>query len=261
MAKFGNYTGIQIDIQDHVATLEVCRPPHNFLEIGLMEQIASAYEALDKERDCRAIVLCAQGKNFCAGNDFSRPDADVTNTSAAKYPLYAIGARLFATSKPSVAAVQGAAIGGGLGLALAADFRVAAPSTRVSANFVLLGLHQGFGITFTLPRVVGQQQALRMLYTGRRYTGTEGYKMGLFDELVPEEQLRQRAWDLAREIAIAAPLAVQSVRATMRRGIFDEYVRTTDHESAEQMRLRATADFKEGVLSVSERRMGRFRAQ
>ena len=146
-----------------------------------------------------------------------------------------------------------AAIGGGLGLALTTDFRVATPETRFAANFVLLGFHQGFGLSLTLPRLLGQQQANLMLYTGRRYTGQEGLRIGLCDYLVEPEQLRQRAFELAREIAQAAPLAVQAVRATMRQGLADEFRRATAHEAAQQSRLRATADFKEGIQAVAER--------
>ena len=258
MTQFGNYSDIHVDIHDFVATIEIRRPPNNFFDVSLIDQLASAHEALDNEDSCRAILLCSQGKNFCAGNDFSKASTDVTNVASGKNPLYGMGVRLFKTKKPSVGAIQGAAIGGGLGLALSTDFRVASPDARMAANFVMLGFHHGFGLTMTLPRLIGQQQANLMLYTGRRYTGEEAYKLGLCEYLVPLEALRQRAWDLAREIATAAPLAVQSVRATMRQGMAEGYAIATDRESAEQTRLRATEDFKEGVKSVAERRAGNF---
>ena len=258
MTQFGNYADIHVDIEDFVATVEIRRPPNNFFDVSLIDQIASAYEALDNENSCRAIVLCSQGKNFCAGNDFNKASTDVTNVASGKNPLYDMGVRLFRTKKPTVGAIQGAAIGGGLGVALSTDFRVCSPDARLAANFVLLGFHHGFGLTMSLPRLIGQQQANLMLYTGRRYTGEEALKLGLCEYLVPLEELRKRAWDLAREIATAAPLAVQSVRATMRQGMADGYAAATDRESAEQSRLRGTADFKEGVKSVAERRAGNF---
>lgn len=262
MSQLPKFADIGVDIKDYVATVEIRRPPNNFFDLSLIDQIATAYETLDTMDSCRAIVLCADGKNFCAGNDFSRAATDVTAVSSdRKNPLYEMGVRLFRTKKPSVGAIQGAAVGGGLGLALSTDFRVASPDARFSANFVLLGFHHGFGLTMTLPRLVGQQQANLMLLTGRRYTGEEGLKLGLCEYLVPLEQLRQRAWDLAAEIASAAPLAVQSVRATMRAGMGDTYAKVTDWESSEQGRLRATEDFKEGVRSVAERRKGNFKTR
>lgn len=258
MTKLANYPDIHVDIKDYVATIEIRRPPNNFFDLSLIDQIASAFEALDTIDSCRTIVLCAQGKNFCAGNDFSQTKTDVTQVVDRKNPLYDMGVRLFRTRKPSVGAIQGAAIGGGLGLAMATDFRVASPDARFAANFVLLGFHHGFGLTMTLPRLIGQQQANLMLYTGRRYTGEQALELGLCEYLVPLEQLRQRAWDLAREMATAAPLAVQAVRATMRQGWGDGYAAATDRESSEQARLRLTEDFKEGLKSVAERRAGNF---
>ena len=258
MTKLANYPDIHVDIKDYVATIEIRRPPNNFFDLSLIDQIASAFEALDTIDSCRTIVLCAQGKNFCAGNDFSQAKTDVTQVVDRKNPLYDMGVRLFRTRKPSVGAIQGAAIGGGLGLAMATDFRVASPDARFAANFVLLGFHHGFGLTMTLPRLIGQQQANLMLYTGRRYTGEQALELGLCEYLVPLEQLRQRAWDLAREMATAAPLAVQAVRATMRQSWGDGYAAATDRESSEQARLRLTEDFKEGLKSVAERRAGNF---
>lgn len=261
MTQFGNFKDIHVDINDFVATVEIRRPPNNFFDISLINQLGDAYEQLDNVDEVRALVLCAQGKHFCAGNDFSAPQADVTRsgTTGHKNPLYEAGVRLFRTKKPSVGAIQGAAIGGGLGLALAPDFRVASPDARLSANFALLGFHHGFGLTMTLPRLIGAQRANLLLYTGRRLTGEEALEIGLCDYLVPTEQLRQKAWELAREIATSAPLAVQAIRATMRAGMGDEYARVTMRESDEQARLRNTEDFKEGVKAVAERRAGNFK--
>ena len=132
-------------------------------------------------------------------------------------PLYVEAVRLFSAKKPIVAAVQGAAVGAGLGLALVADFRVAAPEARFTANFVKLGFHPGFGITHTLPRLIGEQRAALMCLTGRRIKASEALAWGLVDELAPLDELRAAALRLAREIAENAPLAVQSTRATLPR--------------------------------------------
>ena len=138
------------------------------------------------------------------------------------------------------------------------DFRVASPAARFGANFVKLGIHQGFGISVTLPRIVGEQQAATMLYTGRRLTGEQALAIGLVDQLVPAEDLRSTATALAAEIAENAPLAVMSVRATMRQGLAEAVAEATTHELREQQWLRATADAYEGIKAVSERRPGNF---
>lgn len=238
---------------DHVATVRLCRPPNNFFSLGMISAVAEALESLDGEIRCRSVVLAAEGKHFCAGADFSSPGDAFSTTD-----LYAAAVRLFRTRKPIVAAVQGAAIGGGLGLAMVADFRIAAPESRFSANFARLGFHHGFGLSVTLPTVIGPQRAAELLYTGRRITGDEAGAIGLVDRVVPLDRLTAEASGLATEIAGSAPLAVQSIRATLRGDLADRVAAATDHEAAEQRRLRRTDDFAEGTRAMAERRAPNF---
>jgi len=250
---------LSVDIVDYVATVEIHRPPHNFFDYDLIKAIADTYESLDRDDNVRAIVLCSEGKNFCAGADFSSRDTwsnnQITSTAG---QLYVEAARVFSTTKPVVAAVQGAAVGGGLGLAMSTDFRVTCAEGRFSANFARLGFHQGFGLSTTLPRIVGRQKASWMLMSGCRIKGEEAVAIGLADELTSLDNVRVRAQEMATEIALSAPLAVESIRATLRAGLADEIRAMTDHELAEQDRLRATEDFKEGLKAVSERRPAAF---
>ena len=182
----------------------------------------------------------------------------MSDASVSGNPLYDEAVRLFSNKKPIVAAVQGAAVGAGLGLALVADFRVAAPEARFAANFVKLGFHPGFGLSHTLPRLIGLQRAALLMETGRRIPGEEALAWGLADELAPLDEVRGRAIHLAREIAENAPLAVQSTRATLRAGLAEAVRAMTDHEFVEQSWLRKTADYREGVRAVNERRPGNF---
>jgi enoyl-CoA hydratase/carnithine racemase len=213
--------------------------------------IAQAMEQLDADRACRAIVLASTGKHFCAGADFS-------GRNPAGEHLYDAAGRLFEIGIPIVAAVQGAAVGGGLGVALSADFRVAAPESRFAANFARLGIHHGFGLTVTLPLVVGRQRALEMLLTGERLRGEDAHAIGLCDRLVASERLRDEAIALAAEIATSAPLAVRSIRATMRADLAGRVREAMAHEESEQTKLFVTQDFKEGVAAYGERRTPRF---
>jgi enoyl-CoA hydratase/carnithine racemase len=253
---------VGVELADLVATVEIRRPPHNFFDYALIHRLADIFEALDEEPACRAIVLAAQGKSFCAGANFGDgSDLDssgqMTGRTAIGH-LYIEAVRLFRTKKPVVGAIHGAAVGGGLGLALMPDFRVACPEARFSANFTLLGFHPGFGLTVTLPELVGRSKAALMFYTSRRVKGDEALAMGLADVLVPQEQVRSAAVALAREIAACAPLAVIATRATMRQGLADRIKAATDHELEEQTRLRQTKDFKEGVKASAERRAPKF---
>ena len=236
---------------EHVALVEFSRPPHNYFDGALIGAIADAYEQLERDGSCRAIVLCSAGKNFCAGANFAA-------RNPAEGDLYHQAVRLFAYRLPVVAAVQGAAVGGGLGVALSADFRVGSPDSRFSANFARLGIHHGFGITVTLPRVVGEQRALEMLYTGVRLRGEDAHRIGLCDRLVLNDRLREEALALAEEIAASSPLAVPSIRQTMRGDLVDQVRKATAREAAEQSKQWGTSDFREGVSAAAERRPPRF---
>jgi enoyl-CoA hydratase/carnithine racemase len=242
-----------------VALVEMHRPPNNSLDITLVEALAEVFERLDGELDCRAIVLASEGRHFCAGASLGSADDPLsTGAGGANNPLYEAAVRLFRARTPVVAAIQGAAIGGGLGLALVADFRVTCPEARFSANFTRLGLHQGFGLSVTLPHVVGNQVALDLLLTGRRLGGEEAVRLALCDRLVPQDQVRSAARELAADIASAAPLAVRSVRQTMRGHLADEVAAITVREHEQQQMLSATNDYREGVQAYAQRRPADF---
>jgi 2-(1,2-epoxy-1,2-dihydrophenyl)acetyl-CoA isomerase len=244
---------VTVEVADHVATVEIHRPPHNWFDLAVMTSLADSILGLDDDAECRALVLCSEGKNFCAGADLSGSDL-IEHTDL----LYGQAARLFSNRKPIVAAVQGAAVGGGLGLSLAADFRVATPETRFSCNFAKLGFHQGFGLSVTLPAVVGQQRALELMYTGGDVRGDDALTIGLADRVVPAAEVRAAAHAFASEIATSGPLAVLSIRETMRGEVAERVRAATRREHVEQQRLRTTDDFAEGIRASTERRAPRF---
>jgi enoyl-CoA hydratase/carnithine racemase len=246
-------TDVTTTITDHVATVEIHRPPHNWFDVGVLRDLADSVLALDDDPTVRALVLCSEGKNFCAGADLSGSDV-IESTSE----LYASAVRLFSNHKPIVAAVQGAAVGGGFGLALAADFRVATPQTRFSCNFAKLAFHHGFGISVSLPLVVGRQRALELMLSGADVRGEEALHVGLADRLAVADELRVAAHSFATEIAANGPLGVQAIRLTMRSDLAERIAAATRHEEAQQTRLRATDDFVEGVAATAERRPPHF---
>ena len=259
----GPFKDIGVDLKDMVATIEIRRPPHNFFDIELIRQIADACEALDKDPACRAVVLAAQGTAFCAGAKLG-DGADVQDVLVKRSEsghaghLYIEAVRLYRTRKPIVGAIHGAAVGGGLGLAMVPDLRVTCAEARFCANFTRLGFHPGFGLTHTLPALIGPSRAAMMFYTSRRIRGEEACRIGLADALVPQAEVRAAAQRLAAEIAENSPLGVIETRATMRAGLADRVRAATDIELEIQTRLRKTADFKEGVDAVNERRLPKF---
>ena len=252
-----DYTDLSISLENNIATLTIQRSPNNFFDYMLIQQIADALEELDEESDCRVNILASEGKNFCAGANFSQ-DKDMMNKTNPYAKLYKEAVRLFRTKKPIIAAIQGAAVGGGLGLALAADFRIGCLESKFSANFAKLGFHQGFGSSVTLPRVVGLQNAAMMLYTAKRIKGAEALSLGLLDQMVPLEELMKKTQEFAAEIASSAPMAVESIRATVRGDLADQVEEIVDWELKEQIRLQSSDDFKEGIAASLERRVAQF---
>ena len=252
-----SYKDISLETKGHVAVITLRRPPHNYFDNALIREIAHAFEHCDNDASIRALLLAAEGKSFCAGADLVNR-ADTGTVAEGGQHLYKEAARLFRARKPVVAAVQGAAIGGGLGLACMADFRVTCPEARFAANFAKLGMHPGFGLTEVLPRLVGQQKAALLFYTARRITGEEAVKIGLADVLASQADLQATAMALAEEIAHSAPLAILSIRETLRRGLVEAVERATERELVEQDWQRRTADFKEGVTATNERRPAKF---
>lgn len=253
------HTDLNIELgDDHVAWIEIARGPDNFIDASLAKGIADAFEALEEDMRCRVIVLASSGKHFCAGARLS-PDASDIPTGITN-PLYAQVARMVKGSIPIIAAVQGAAIGAGLGLALIADLRIATPLARFGATFARLGFHHGFGISTLLPAIVGEQRALEMLYTGRRLKGEEALAIGLCDRLIDGDvdALRAAARELAIEIAGSAPLALRAIRRTMRGALAERVRIATNAEHAAQQALSATADYREGLAASAERRAPRF---
>ena len=251
---------VGVTLDGHVATVELKRPPNNFLDVDLIADLATALEALDKDANCRAIVLAAEGKHFCAGANLKKrvDDEAAGQRHIVRRHLYHEARRLVQTRKPIIAAVHGSAIGAGLGLALVADFRVTCKEARLAANFAALGYHLGFGLSATLPRVVGAQRAQWLCYTGRRVPGDEAVAMGLADRLVAQDAVRTTAQEMAAELAQIAPLALQATRATLRNDLIPAFRIATERESFEQMILRETDDFKEGVKAGFERREPKF---
>lgn len=251
-----------VERRGNVGVVTMNRPPHNFLNFNQVHAIADALAELEADMSVRCALLTHNGRSFCAGADLGGDGvgggADEVVGGDATLALYQGSGRLFDITLPIVAAIGGPAIGGGLGLAMVADIRITTPEARFCANFASLGIHQGFGMSVTLPRLVGPSRAARVLLGARRYTGEEATAMGLADECVSADALADRAMEVANEIAANAPLAVRSIKSTLRLGLGDEVRDITQREAAEQFRLSNTADAKEGMAAVGERRPGNF---
>lgn len=248
---------LQVTKDGYVAVLRVMRAPNNFFDQAIIGEIAEAGRQADADKDTRAIVLCSDGKNFCAGANFGEGGLGSARAKTSG-DLYRDAAKLFEIKTPIVAAVQGAAVGGGLGLAVMADFRVANASSRLHANFAKLGFHQGFGLSVTLPRLVGTQKAAEMMLTARPVKGEEALEIGLVDRLADDPF--EGALEFAKTIAANAPLAVTSIRETLRGSLAADVKAVLERELSEQTWQWDTADCAEGVAANLARREAVFTA-
>lgn len=250
---------VTLERDGNVAKIHFSKPPHNFICPTLLRQIADAVFKVDNDPELRCSVLTSQGSAFCAGADLAGDETLAGKSGmAAITQLYTQAERLFRRRKPLVVGLQGAVIGAGLGLAMSADFRVADPTVRLSANFTRLGFHPGFALTYTLPRILGAQKASWMMLSSERIKAPSALDWGLVDRVVDEGTSAQEALAMAHEIAGNAPLSLLAVRRTLMDGMADAAVSAMRREHAEQGALRATADYAEGVASVFERRPAHF---
>ena len=257
--------GLHIEIHGNVGMVIMDRPPHNFLNFRQIHDIADALGEMENDMSIRCAVLAAEGRSFCAGADFAGDgvgggDKEVVGGDAT-LALYQGSGRLFDVTLPIVGAIHGPAVGGGLGLAMVPDIRITCPEARFSANFAALGIHQGFGMSVTLPELLGPSKAAQVLYTAKRYKGEEAVLIGLADECVPSKRVRERALEVASDIAANAPLALRAIKSTLRLGLGDRVREITQREARIQAELSASDDAKEGIASVGERRSGNFTGQ
>ena len=250
----------------HVVVVELRAGPHNFASTDMMHALVDALEAATAD-GARAGVVCSEGKSFCAGAQFSGSEGTRANNFGSFVrseeaseigPFYESALRVFNVNIPLVAAVHGPAVGAGFGLATACDLRVICAEAFMATNFVRLGIHPGFGISTTLPELVGPARAADILLTGRRIGGEECFALGLANRLVAQTDVRAVSIALADEMATAAPLAVAATRATLRDGLAARVRSQLAHERRTQDMLSATKDAEEGIAAMLERRDGNF---
>jgi enoyl-CoA hydratase len=252
------------DVADHVATITLNRPENrNSMTPDVLEGLGGAVSRARADADVRCVVVTGRGSSFCAGADFRARREEIPEVAPFErsYAMYAPFLSLLDVEVPTIAAMQGHAIGGGLGLAVVCDLRVANREARYGANFVRLGLHPGMATTYLLPRLMGVPRATEWLLTGRIGSGQEAAEAGLVQHAVAAESVRDKALELAREIASAAPLAVRWTKRSIYQGLGwnpSEHARLEAHV---QSRTMETEDFREGVAALLEKREPSFRGR
>ncbi len=249
--------------RERVGLLTLNRPDgRNSMTPEILDAFAVAAGAAKDDAEIRCLVLTGKGPCFSAGADLKtgvqRGEAGAL-PSERSYAMYTSFLSLLDVEVPVIGALNGHAVGGGFGLSLLCDIRIARRDARYGANFARLGLHSGLGISYLLPRLVGISNASELLFTGRLVDGDEGMRLGLFSRAVDEDRVLPSAMELAQEIAEAAPLAVRSMKASMRRGLGWGVRDAARAEAALQAETLATEDAREGMAALLEKRKPSFR--
>jgi enoyl-CoA hydratase/carnithine racemase len=250
-------------LDGHVAVITLNRPHRrNALNFPAYDQLEAAFRAASADPEVRAVVVTGADPAFCSGDDVAEIMAGPKAMSAADVPreIRPTPAAMAALecAKPVIAAVNGAAVGWGMELALVADIRLASETARFAELFVKRGLVSDVGGFHRLPAIVGPAKAAELLFTGDDIDAAEALRIGLVTEVVAHEALMGRALDLARRIADNPPLAVQALKAGLKRTAYGDPHEVGTWAMSEIRRLMKTQDHREGVASFLEKREPKF---
>jgi len=247
-----------------VALLTLNRPERlNAISVSMLSELSERLIACDRDRDVRAIVLTGAGRGFCSGLDLQDAAAGTGIGGGGGLPpslelRSAPPIVLHEIDKPTICALNGAAAGYGMDLALGCDVRIAGESGKLAAVAARRGVLPESGGTWLLPRLIGWSKAAELIFTGRTLTAEQCVELGLVSRVVPDALLIKEARALAAEIAGNAPLAVQAAKRMMRMGLSEPFDEHVHHVFLQLLPLFGSRDFREGMQSFLEKRVPRF---
>ncbi len=259
------YQNILVDKQDGIITLTFNRPESlNAMTVDMGDEVTQFVQELKQDQSARVLVLTGAGRAFSAGgskgNLQSRTSGGSRNTEPPKV-FYNRFLTIRQLEIPTIAAINGHAVGAGFCVALACDMRVAATTAKMGLNFVRLGIHPGMAGTYTTPRIVGMAKACEVIFTGKLYSGEEAFALGLVNRVAPPEKVMDEALALAREIASNAPIAVRLAKKAIYKNDAELLDAAIEIESEHQAFTWTTADAKEGITAMTEKRTPKFQGK
>lgn len=257
------YQDIIYDKKDHVATITLNRPEAlNAISLPMLTSISSALRDADDDVEVRVIVITGAGRGFCAGLDLKNLFGGAENALGVRFNLPSSPPMaLHTTDKPVIGALNGAAVGYGLDLALGCDVRIASENARLGAVFTKRGIVPESGGTWMLPRLLGWAKASELVFRGRVIDAQEALELGLVNKVVPQEQLATEVQQWAAEFAANAPMAMQAAKRLMRLGLNETFEAAVHHAYLQLLPLIRSDDFQEGVQSFLEKRPPHFRGR
>lgn len=265
------YQEILVNIQDHIATVTLNRPQKLNAYTALMgDELTQAYTTLGKDADVRVIIMTGAGRGFCSGADvgavFQKQINEQEESAAPKapqviHPRSGLHYALYNCPKPTIAVINGAAVGIGLTLTLLQDIRLMAEEASMGAIFARMGLMPELGSTFMLPRLVGLAKALELTYTARVVKAKEALEIGLVNQIIPGEGLLAAAKEMAGQIAALPPLALTVSKRALYQGAENDFDAAVQTETFGLDYLFKTKDHKEAVAAFLEKRSSQFQGR
>jgi enoyl-CoA hydratase/carnithine racemase len=258
---------VLVERDAHVAVVTLNRPERlNAISGPMLTQLSDELVALDRDAEVRAIVLTGAGPGFCSGLDLKDAASGSGIGGLAGLPASlelrnAPPVVLHDMDTPTICALNGAAAGYGMDLALGCDLRIAAESAKLAAAFTRRGVLPESGGTWLLPRLVGWSRAAEIIFTGRTLSAQDCLALGLVNRVVPDDRLRDEALAVAGEIAKNAPLAVQASKRMMRMGLSEEFSDHVHHVYLQLLPLFRSKDFREGLTAFLQKRDPDFEGQ
>jgi 2-(1,2-epoxy-1,2-dihydrophenyl)acetyl-CoA isomerase len=259
-----SYKDILVEVDDGIGTITFNRPDKlNSFANQMRREITLAVKELAERDDVRVMVITGAGRGFCAGADvtYLKEIADSKDEDGLRALVEAGSAAVSAlrtAPQPVIAAVNGPAAGGGANLALACDIRIASDRASIGQTFNRIGLHPDWGGTYFLPRLVGTAAAAELMFTGDMITAEEAYRLGIFNRVVPHEQLAQETATLARKLAAKPRLSLRLTKQAIYRSADAGLEEMLDYELDAQLQCGRSADGIEGITAFVEKRQPQF---
>ena len=249
---------VRLEVADGIGTIRLDRPKVNALNDQVTAELADAARAADADSEVRAVIIYGGERVFAGGADIGvMAEAGYAEMAARSKRLQETMDLIAAVGKPVVAAITGYALGGGLELALAADFRVAGTSARLGQPEIQLGIIPGAGGTQRLPRLVGPAKAKDLVFTGRMVKAAEAHAIGLVDLVAPDESVYQAALDLVRRYATGPALALRAAKQAIDYGLGVDLATGLEIERVQFAALFGTEDQRSGMRSFLENGPGK----
>lgn len=256
------------ELRDDIAVITLNRPDNrNSMTPEVLDAFADAVQWVGSQAGARCLVITGKGRCFCAGADLNakiQRDGEGGREllpHERSFAMYTPFLSVLDLEIPVIGALNGHTVGGGLGLALVCDMRIGAKDAKYGANFVKLGIHPGMAISWYLPQLLGRPHACDLLLTGRLVKGDEAAHMGLINRAVANEQVMDEAMELARTIASNAPIAVQLTKRSINQGLRQVIRDAAYNEAYAQSSTLQTADAKEGIAALLEKRTPQFQGK